>query len=183
MPRARLGRYRLDMNRIFRLLGPLALSWLIGSCGGARDVTTAAPIIPTTLLHRSTQNRRYFENATGQIVYLTGSHTWSNLQDNGTVDPPPAFDYPAYLDFLTAHNHNFFRLYSWEQAKWTAEIADDYWISPGPYQRTGSGLALDGKPKFDLSQFNQAYFDRMRQRVIDAGSRGIYVSVMLFNGH
>ena len=169
------------MKRIYRSLGPIALSWLIGSCGGASDVTTA-PFSAATLLHRSTHNRRYFENATGQVVYLTGSHTWSNLLDNGTVDPPPTFDYTAYLNFLSAHNHNFFRLYTWEQAKWTAEIASDYWITPGPYQRTGSSTALDGKPKFDLSQFNQSYFDRMRQRVIDAGSRGIYVSVMLFNG-
>ena len=170
------------MKRIFSSLRPIAVSCLIGSCGGARDVTTA-PIVAATLLHVSTHNRRYFENVSGQIVYLTGSHTWSNLQDNGTADPPPTFNYTAYLDFLTEHNHNFFRLYSWEQAKWTAEIADDYWISPGPYQRTtGPGLALDGKPKFDLSRFNQPYFDRMRQRVIDAGARGIYVSVMLFNG-
>ena len=45
----------------------------------------------------------------------------------------------------------------------------------------GPGNALDGKPKFDLTKFNQTYFDRLRSR---AGSRaqGIYVSVMLFNG-
>jgi len=135
-----------------------------------------------TLLHRSTRNPRYFENAAGDVVYLVGSHTWSNLRDNGTVDPPPAFNYTAYLDFLVAHNHNFFRLYAWEQQKWTAEIASSYWFSPGPYMRTGADTARDGKPKFDLTQFNQAYFDRMRQRVIEAGTRGVYVSVMLFNG-
>lgn len=140
------------------------------------------PLRPATLLHVSASNRRYFENATGQIVYLTGSHTWSNLQDNGTVDPPPTFDYTAYLDFLTSHGHNFFRLWAWEQSKWTAEIAVDYWLIPGPFQRTGPGVALDGKPKFDLTQFNQAYFDRMRSRVQAAGARGIYVSVMLFDG-
>ena len=41
-------------------------------------------------LRVSSRNRRYFENAAGQIVYLTGSHTWSSLQDNGTSDPPAA---------------------------------------------------------------------------------------------
>jgi uncharacterized protein YjdB len=133
-------------------------------------------------LRVSKRNPRYFETAAGQIVYLTGSHTWSSLQDNGTSDPPAAFNYPAYLDFLTAHKHNFFRLYAWEQAKWTAEIAADYWFSPGVYQRTGAGVALDGKPRFDVTQFNQAYFDRVRSRVQDAGARGIYVSIMLFDG-
>ena len=35
-------------------------------------------------------------------------------------------------------------------------------------------------PKFDLRQFNPAYFDRLRARVIAARERGIYVSIMLF---
>lgn len=32
------------------------------------------------------------------------------------------------------------------------------------------------------ARFNQQYFDRLRQRVVVAGERGIYVSVMLFQG-
>ena len=148
--------------------------------------TTSVTVTPSTggtgPLRVSTRNRRYFETAAGQIVYLTGSHTWSNLQDNGTSDPPPTFNYPGYLDFLVAHGHNFFRLWTWEQAKWTDEISSAYWFSAGPYPRPGPGTALDGKPKFDLNQFNQGYFDRVRSRVQDAGSRGIYVSIMLFDG-
>jgi hypothetical protein len=63
------------------------------------------------------------------------------------------------------------------------ETADDqYRFDPMPYQRPGPGTALDGKPKFNLTQFNQAYFDRMRARIIEAGNRGIYVSIMLFDG-
>ncbi len=135
-------------------------------------------------LRRSSTNPRYFVDASGQPVYLTGSHTWSNLQDNGNGSPPPVFDYNKYLDFLTANNHNFFRLWVWEQSRWTVETRDDnYWFYPEtPYVRTGPGTALDGKPKFDLDQFNQAYFDRMRERVIAARDRGIYVSIMLFDG-
>jgi len=162
--------------------GPVTITATSETKTGTSSITVIPSTSTATLLHRSIGNPRYFENATGQVVYLTGSHTWSDLQDNGTVDPPSTFNYTAYLDFLSSRNHNFFRLWAWEQAKWTAEIAADYWISPGPYQRPGPTLALDGKPKFDLNLFNQAYFDRMRQRVIDAGSRGIYVSVMLFNG-
>jgi hypothetical protein len=174
------------MNRSFVSLALITLSGSMGSCGGS-DVTQT-PIHPTTplgavtLLHVSASNGRYFENAAGQIVYLTGSHTWSNLQDNGTVDPPATFNYTAYLDFLTTRNHNFFRLWAWEQSKWTAEIAAAYWIAPGPFKRTGPGVALDGKPKFDLTQFDQVYFDRLRSRVQEAGARGFYVSVMLFDG-
>lgn len=126
-------------------------------------------------------NPRYFTDGT-RAVLLTGSHTWANFQDVGASDPPPIFDYNGYLDFLVAHNHNFFRLWTWEQVKGMGSEGDNFWIAPAIYVRTGPGTAWDGKPKFDLNQFNQEYFDRMRARIIAAGERGIYVSVMLFNG-
>jgi hypothetical protein len=37
-------------------------------------------------------------------------------------------------------------------------------------------------PKFDLHRLNQDYFDRLRNRVIAARDRGIYVAIMLFEG-
>ena len=142
----------------------------------ARSLTVArGPLRVDTL------NPRYFSDGE-RIVYLTGSHTWLNLQDGVLTDPPPPFDYALWLTFLAAQNHNFFRLYVWEEAKWVTESAAPYYFAPLPYQRTGPGLALDDKPKFDLTKFDQAYFDRLRQRVQTAGDRGIYVAVMLFNG-
>ena len=48
-------------------------------------------------------------------------------------------------------------------------------VQPLPYERTKSG-------KFDLDRLSQEYFDRLRARVVAAGKRGIYVSVMLFQG-
>jgi hypothetical protein len=103
------------------------------------------------------QNSRYFTDGSGRAIYLTGSHTWSNLQDQGPKDPPPPFDYGRYLDFLRERNHNVIRLWAWEQARW-APWSDgkgpnpaDWFIRPNPYARTGPGMALDGKPKFDLS--------------------------------
>jgi hypothetical protein len=57
-----------------------------------------------------------------------------------------------------------------------------YYVIHFPWPRTGPGTALDGNPKFDLSKLEQGYFDRLRQRVIEAGDRGIYVSIMLFEG-
>jgi len=127
-------------------------------------------------------NPRYFTDGSGKAVYLTGSHTWANLQDAGESDPPPVFNYTAYLDFMETNHHNFFRLWTWEQAKWAPWMTNNIWFNPMPYQRPGPGTALDGKPRFDLNQFNQAYFDRLRSRVMDAGAQGIYVSVMLFDG-
>jgi hypothetical protein len=54
--------------------------------------------------------------------------------------------------------------------------------SPQPWARTGPGTASDGRPAFDLSRFDQAYFDRLRERVEAAGAEGVYVGVMLFDG-
>ncbi len=129
-------------------------------------------------------NQRYFTDGSGRAVLLAGAHTWSNLQDNGLGDPPPRFDYEAFLDFLVANHLNFFRLWCWEQARWAPWVdSGDYYFFPGPpYERTGPGMALDGKPRFDLGRFNAAYFERLRERVSRAGERGVYVSVMLFNG-
>ena len=55
-------------------------------------------------------------------------------------------------------------------------------MTPQPWARTGPGTAKDGKPKFDLRNFDPAYFDRLRERAAAAGERGIYVAVMLFDG-
>ncbi len=127
-------------------------------------------------------NPRYFADVNGNIVYLTGSHTWSNFKDMGDTDPPYPFDFESYLDFLQNYNHNFIRLWTWDLTKYSYNGTIIY-AEPFPWKRTGPGTALDGKPKFDLNSFNQDYFDRLRNRVISAGKRGIYVSIMLFEGH
>jgi hypothetical protein len=103
------------------------------------------------------------------------------MQDAGANDPPLTFDYNAFLDFVQANGHNFFRTFIWES--WQAEGGDfNAHVLPTIYKRTGPGNALDGHPRFDLTQFNQDYFDRIRARVIQAGQRGFYVSLMLFEG-
>ena len=48
---------------------------------------------------------------------------------------------------------------------WGPWLDGDIYFAPLMYKRTGPGLALDGKPKFDVTEFEQAYFDRLRERV------------------
>jgi hypothetical protein len=139
-------------------------------------------------LQVSAKNPRYFCDSSGREVLLVGSHTWNNLVEMGRSDPPEAFDFDAYLDFLDRYGHNFIRLWAWDSTTWDTR-ANGKWgkdfihhAAPSPWARTGPGAALDGKPKFDLKQFNPAYFERLRQRVGAAARRGIYVSVMLFEG-
>ena len=130
-------------------------------------------------------NPRYFTDESGKAIYLTGSHVWNNLVDMGPSDPPPAFDFDRYLQWMQELNHNFIRLWRWELVSWNTEANDEnktHFVEPHPWLRAGTEKALDGKPKFDLTQFNPAYFDRLRSRVRLAGEKGIYVSVMLFEG-
>jgi hypothetical protein len=132
-------------------------------------------------LRHNPANPRYFTDDTGRAIYLTGSHTWANLQEI-KLEGDPDFDYEAFLDMLQSHHHNFMRLWQWghpEMAPWTEEKV---YFSPLPFARTGPGIAQDGHPKFNLDQWNEAYFERLRARVIEAGARGIYVSVMFFEG-
>jgi hypothetical protein len=95
---------------------------LIGALGGL-------PLSATRALARErrdamgplrvhSQNPRYFADGRGRAIYLTGSHTWANLQDQGPKDPPKPFDYEAYLDFLSQRGHNLIRLWAWEEARW-----------------------------------------------------------------
>lgn len=134
-------------------------------------------------------NPRYFTADGRHAVFLTGSHTWNNLVDMGRADPPEAFDFDRYLDFLERHGHNFIRLWTWDSFLWDTQanggsLGKDFvhHVAPLPWARTGPGNARDGKPKFDLTKFDPAYFERLRARVRAAGRRGIYVSVMLFEG-
>lgn len=129
------------------------------------SIASAAGIGP---LRVHPTNPRYFTDGTGKAIYLTGSHTWANLQ--GFATRP--FDFTAYLDFLQRYNHNFIR-------GWV------YWsgTTPLPWRRTGPGTALDGGPKFDLRQFDPAFSDLLRSRVLAARERGVYISIMLFREH
>lgn len=162
-------------------------SSLSGTRGFARQ-REAPPQPAGGPLRVSTRNPRYFCDASGREVLLVGSHTWNSLVDMGRTDPPEAFDFEAYLGFLSRYGHNFIRLWAWDSTTWdtraNGRLGKDFihLAAPQPWMRTGPGMALDGKPKFDLKQFNPAYFERLRTRVDAAGRRGIYVSVMLFEG-
>jgi hypothetical protein len=139
----------------------------------------------------SSANTRYLAKPDGSIVYLTGVHTWSNFQDWGTTTTPPVFDFTGYLSYLVSQGMNYCRLWAaWEYDNWVSS-SNPTWYASGtgrayfgvgcPYARTGPSNANDGKLKYDLSQWNQAWFDRLRARVIACRDAGIYCQILLFN--
>ena len=180
------NRYIGSRGNNFPLKALVALSLSVMALtftGCNSDDLQSSGIIST--LRVSADNPRYFSDSTGSIVYLTGSHTWSNLMDADTSFPPEPFDFNKYLDWLQDHNHNFIRMWTWEMLTWSSRSyrpLNHLNLYPHPYARTGPGIATDGRPKFDLTQFDQEYFTRLSKRIENAGKRGIYVSVMLFEG-
>ncbi len=157
----------------------------LASNGVSFTVNTGSAMGP---LKQSTVNSRYFVNPTGQPVYLTGSHTWDDFDDTSTAPTPPAFDFSAFLSLLQANGHNATILWHKDlprECNW--QNSSNYNLSNGtsfgPWPRTGPGTASDGLPQFDLSQFNQAFFDRMAARVQLLQQNGIYAIVELFDGN
>jgi hypothetical protein len=114
-------------------------------------------------------NSRYFADADGKPVYLSGSHTHASLQD---LAGQQKLSFETLLDLLLEHGHNFTKLWRHENTE----------FAPLPYQRVGSEVALDGLPKFDLTKLDRRYFEELRARAVAASERGIYVDIMLFNG-
>ena len=158
----------------------------LGGIGHEVEGATCAGTGIVGPLRVSPINPRYFTNDCGKAVYLTGTHTWNNFPDMDDDYPPEnaPFDFNAYLDFLESYGHTFIRLWAWETP--FPDNADYYprriWAGPQPWIRTGPGVDVVGLPKFNLSSWNQAYFDRLRARVLAAQNRGLYVSIMLFEG-
>jgi hypothetical protein len=133
-------------------------------------------------LRRHPSNGRYFADHRGRALLLTGSHTWTTVQDVGASDPPTPFDFDAFADRVAGLGHTFCRLFVWEHARWAPWTMEDYRFTPLRYRRTGPGLARDGGLRFDVTEFDGRYFERLRDRVEGLGRRGLYASVMLFQG-
>jgi hypothetical protein len=130
-------------------------------------------------------NRRYFADPSGRALFLAGSHTWNDLVDMGPGFPPRKLDFRAYLEFLQAHGHNALRLWAWE-IPWRNDAIPDpaaRSAAPQPWLRTGPGRDFGGQPRFDLTKLNPDYFRRLRERVLAARERDIYVIVMVFEAH
>ncbi|HUS92464.1 MAG TPA: hypothetical protein VM695_11475 [Phycisphaerae bacterium] len=159
--------------------GVAGMAALPGVARGGAKAEDPPPAAGPLKVHPT--NPRLFADPTGRAVYLTGSHTWADLHERA-YDETPAFEYGAWLEFLAAHHHNFMRLWAWEHAAWMQFTDRMIRYAPNRYVRTGSGKALDGGAKFDVAKLNGAFFERLRKRIVEAGRRGIYVAVMLFQG-
>src|SRR4051812_13032750 len=98
------------------------------------------------------------------------------------------FDYVPYLEELQSKKLNLTRTFSgvYRELPGTFNITDNT-LAPKthdkficPWARTDTSGATDGGNKFDLTKFNPAYFERLKNFITEAGKRGVVVELVLF---
>ena len=139
------------------------------------------------LLSVHPDNPRWFADGSGRAIYLGGHQIFVDLQDNSynkefIRNGERLLDWDEYITFLKRHNFNYLRNWViWSTGSGSMAPVNHAVAYPMPYQRvTGYGKAKDGKNKFDLNRFDEAFFRRMRNRCEDLQEAGVYVSIMLF---
>ncbi len=98
------------------------------------------------------------------------------------------FDYTRYLEEVRVSGLNLVRIFTGTYRETTGSFnIPDNTLSPAtgrgisPWKRTDVPGAGDGGKKFDLSQWDAAYFFRLRDFVAQAGKRGIVVELTFFS--
>jgi hypothetical protein len=166
------------------LLSACALAYAVSPLqageGGSRSSRITGPLVVS-------DNPNYFRDANGAVLVLNGSQTWNTLQDWGSNGSPRTLDFDAFVNFLSAHGHNFTLLWTTELPKFrglpsTEASPPALTAGPFPWRRTGPGTATDGKLKFDLTKFDPSYFVRLRKRTQALRNAGIYAGIYLFTG-
>ncbi|MEN6576044.1 MAG: polysaccharide lyase [Phycisphaerales bacterium] len=98
-----------------------------------------------------------------------------------------AFDYRRYLDTLQSYGLNLTRTFSGAYCEPVGAFnIEKNTLAPAsgdllcPWARSGDGGYAGGGNKFDLTQWDPAYFNRLTDFITEAGKRGILVELVLF---
>ena len=156
---------------------PWAMVALVAAVGGGGKGLAQAPSGSSSTpaagaLRILKSNPYYFEDPQGRPVVLIGDYTWGTFSD---LD----YDAKAFLDSHLARGLNLCRVWLW----WGAEQFPEETKYVGrshiePYLRPGPGTANDGKPRYDLTRFNEKFFDRLRELCSAARVRGVFLQLI-----
>ncbi len=127
------------------------------------------------------KNPRYFIYKGKPLLIVTSAEHYGAVLN-------PAFDYMKYLNTLKQDGMNYTRIFTGSMY-W--ELKGDFHIpnntlapSPGtalvPWKRSGVDGNANGGNKFDLDQWNDTYFERLKSFIKEAKKRDIIVEVTLF---
>ncbi len=98
-----------------------------------------------------------------------------------------AFDYKRYLDTLQSYGFNLTRTFSGAYCEPVGAFhIEKNTLAPAagdllcPWARSSEGGYAGGGNRFDLTQWDPAYFRRLADFVAEAGKRGVVVELVLF---
>jgi hypothetical protein len=98
-----------------------------------------------------------------------------------------AFDYKKYFKTLESYGFNLTRTFSGAYCEPTGAFKiQNNTLAPAkdqlicPWARSDIAGYANGGNKFDLTKWNSAYFERLRNFVKEAGKRGVVVELVLF---
>ncbi len=158
-------------DMVARIITTILVAGLCPICPAMAEQTAPLEICP--------EHPYYFRQGRQHVALVGVSDRdlfWIWQNDKG-------FSWRKYLDDIAAHHLNYVRqdVCSWGSLltvqKYPAQLSGAAWA----FARTGPGKAVDGKPKFDLTKYDQSYFDkRLKPFLHEAARRGIYVELTLF---
>ena len=125
------------------------------------------------------QNPKIFEFRGEQRVLLCATEHYGAVINR-------AFRYERYLEDAAAREQTLTRLFTLFRELQTA-LNPHSTCKPEspdfvtPFRRTGPGNARDGEPRYDLSQWNDEYFERLHGFLGLASQHAIIVEVVLFS--
>jgi hypothetical protein len=151
---------------------PLAIVWSAALAGAGLSATTPIALHP--------ENPHYFLwQGKPTILITSGEHYGAVLNR--------AFDFKTYLETLQSHGFNLTRTFSGAYCEPVGAFKiDRNTLAPGsgnllcPWARSDQSGYAGGGNKFDLTQWDRTYFQRLTDFVAEAGRRGIVVELVLF---
>ncbi len=127
-----------------------------------------ASAYPAIAQLRISENQRYFLDGEKPVV-LFGSGLW-------TIIPDTTVDIEDHNSWYAEWGSNANRVTAFA---FCTAVPEGKGLAPWP--RTGPDNANDGYPRFDLSQFNEAYWERFHAYLESAQRHGIYVWLQIFD--
>lgn len=146
-------------------------------CQGALQANEPATNTAPFSLHPD--NPRYFLFRGEPTVLITSAEHYGLLLNK-------SLDYRTYLDELAAHGLNHSRVFSgayredssaFNITENTLAPADKDYVAPWA---RAEETTTDGKPKWDLTRWNESYFSRLHDIVAEASKHKIVLEVTLF---
>jgi hypothetical protein len=137
-----------------------------------------AAIASSQPLRQHPRNPRYFEHKGRTVVLVTSAEHYGSVVNGG-------FDYRKYLDTLAREGMNYTRIFGGSYVEIPAKSFGILrnTLAPEPGKLVSPWKQDTATGKFQLDQWNDAYFARLKDFLTEAEKRGIFVELTLFSSH